>query len=76
MDLKPPDWAADAPILPYFLRQSIMSIENYKITKLSDLQEEVGSDQPIELEYLKFAHAEVYILAKRQDPSKPIKLQI
>lgn len=42
-----------------------MSIENYKITKLADLQQDVGSDQPIELEYLNFAHSEVYILAKR-----------
>ena len=76
MDLKPAPLDPALPRPPYFLRQGTMSIEGYKITKLSDLQREVGADQPIDLAYLNFAHSEVYILAKRRNPERPIKLQI
>ena len=44
MDLKPPAWDPDLPRPPYFLRQEAMAIEGYKITKLSDLQQEAGTD--------------------------------
>jgi hypothetical protein len=50
-----------------------MAIEGYGITKLTDLQQDAGAGEPIDLPYSNFAHSEVYILAKRKTPGKPIK---